>query len=190
MTTDFTVLPAAGVRAELSAVSVDARATFGPLDARQFNWRASDATWSVGQCLVHLLTVNRSMCVKMGAALDSAGRRSIAQRLPFLPGLLGPMLVRSQSPVSPRRIKTAQWAQPAASAIDRRVLGEFTDHNSEMSARLRALDERDLARVIMVSPFASFVVYSLLDGWRLIAAHNWRHVEQARRVIQSPAFPT
>jgi hypothetical protein len=69
-------------------------------------------------------------------------------------------------------------------------LGEFTDHNSEMSARLRALDERDLARVIMVSPFASFVVYSLLDGWRLIAAHNWRHVEQARRVIQSPAFPT
>ena len=189
MTTDFTVLTAAGVRAELAAVSADARATFGPLDDRQFNWRASDATWSVGQCLEHLLAVNRSMCANMSDALDSTGRRSIAQRLPFLPGLLGPMLVRSQSPVSPRKIKTAQWAQPAASAIDRRVLREFTDYNSEMSARVQALDDRALASVIMVSPFASFIAYSVLDGWRLIAAHNWRHVEQARRVIQSPAFP-
>src|SRR5688572_25926557 len=114
MTTDFTVLTAAGVRAELAAVSADARATFDPLDDRQFNWRASDTTWSVGQCFEHLLTVNRSMCVNMSDALESTGRRSIAQRLPFLPGLLGPMLVRSQSPVSPRKIKTAQWAQPAA----------------------------------------------------------------------------
>ena len=189
MTTDFTGLTAAGVRAELAAVSADARATFGPLDDRQFNWRASDAAWSVGQCLEHLLTVNRSMSANMTAALDGTGRRSLAQCLPFLPRLFGPMLVRSQSPVAPRKIKTAQWAQPAASAIGRRVLGEFADYNTEMSARLQTLDEGELARVTMVSPFASFIAYSLLDGWRLIAAHNWRHVEQARRVIPSPGFP-
>jgi len=129
------------------------------------------------------------MCTSMGAALDHTGRRSLAQRLPFLPGLVGPMLVKSQAPLSARKVKTAQWAQPAASAIDRRVLGQFADHNAEMSARLQTSDERELARVTMVSPFASFIAYSLLDGWRLIAAHNWRHIEQARRVIQSPGFP-
>jgi hypothetical protein len=56
-------------------------------------------------------------------------------------------------------------------------------------ATLRALDERDAARAIMTSPFIKVVTYSVLDGSRLILAHDRRHFEQARRVTQSPAFP-
>jgi hypothetical protein len=186
MTSDFTVLTAAEVRAELEAVSVDARATFGPLDDRQFNWRASDTAWSVGQCLEHLVKANRAMCVTMNDALD--GRRRFAQRLPVLPGIFGRLLVKSQSPVAARKFVAPQSARPGMSAVDRRTLSEFTDYNSEMSARLQGLGDRELVSV-MVSPFASFVAYSVLDGWRLIAAHNWRHVEQARRVTRSTGFP-
>jgi hypothetical protein len=41
----------------------------------------------------------------------------------------------------------------------------------------------------MTSPFASVVTYSVLDGWRLVVAHDRRHVEQARRVTQAAEFP-
>jgi hypothetical protein len=41
----------------------------------------------------------------------------------------------------------------------------------------------------MTSPFARVVTYSVLDGWRLMLAHNRRHVEQARRVTQAGEFP-
>ena len=41
----------------------------------------------------------------------------------------------------------------------------------------------------MTSPFARIITYSVLDGWRLMLAHDRRHVEQARRVVQSPEFP-
>ena len=187
MTSDFTGLTAADVRAELAAVSADARATFGPLDDRQFNWRVSDGAWSVGQCLDHLVKANRAMCVAMNDALD--GRRSLVQRLPVLPGVFGRMLVKSQSPVATRKFVAPQPARPGLSTVERRTLSEFTDYNSEMSERLQALGDRELV-VVMVSPFASFIAYSVLDGWRLIAAHNWRHVEQARRVTQSPGCPT
>jgi hypothetical protein len=37
--------------------------------------------------------------------------------------------------------------------------------------------------------FITLVTYSALDGWRLIVAHDQRHLEQARRVTQSPGFP-
>jgi hypothetical protein len=189
MTSDFTVLTAAQVQAELAAVSADARATFGPLDNRQFNWRAADSTWSVAQCLDHLVKANRAMCVAMNDALDGTGRRSVVQRLPLLPGLFGRMLVKSQSPIATRKFKAPPIGRPGSSSIDRRILDEFVDYNSEMAARLQALGGDELGHVIMVSPFVSVIAYSLLDGWRLIAAHNWRHVEQARRVTRSPGFP-
>jgi hypothetical protein len=41
----------------------------------------------------------------------------------------------------------------------------------------------------MVSPFVRFITYSVLDGCRLMAAHDRRHFEQARRVTEAAGFP-
>ena len=41
----------------------------------------------------------------------------------------------------------------------------------------------------MTSPFLGIVTYSVLDGWRLIVAHERRHVAQAKRVMGSAGFP-
>jgi hypothetical protein len=41
----------------------------------------------------------------------------------------------------------------------------------------------------MTSPFIRIVTYSVLDGWRLMVSHDRRHLEQARRVTESPEFP-
>jgi len=53
---------------------------------------------------------------------------------------------------------------------------------------LRRLDEPRARRVIMTSPFVSFITYSVLDGARLILAHDHRHIQQADRVLQLPGF--
>ena len=37
----------------------------------------------------------------------------------------------------------------------------------------------------MVSPFVAAITYSVLDGLRLVVAHDHRHFEQARRVMTS-----
>jgi hypothetical protein len=65
----------------------------------------------------------------------------------------------------------------------------FVRQQRESSARVQAIDERTAASAIMTSPFATFITYSVLDGFRLVVAHGHRHVEQARRVTQSPGFP-
>jgi hypothetical protein len=43
-------------------------------------------------------------------------------------------------------------------------------------------------RRIMTSPFVSFITDSLLDGARLMLAHDHRHIEQARRVTHARGF--
>jgi len=186
---DYTTISLADARAELEAIAADAGAAFGRLDARQINWKADASRWSVAQCLEHLLTANRQMVEMADQALDGTRRRTLWQRLPMLPRLFGRMLVRTQSPDATRRFKAPGKAQPAASALDTAIVGRFVDQQRDLIVKLDASATRDLAGVVMASPFLGVVTYSVLDGWRLIVAHERRHVQQAKRVMATPGFP-
>ena len=188
-TMDYTTISLADVRTELEAIGGEAATVFGRLDARQLNWKPDASRWSVAQCLEHLVTANRQMADMADQALDATRRRTIWQRLPIWPGLLGRMLVRSQSPDATRRFKAPGKAQPAASAIDAGIVGRFVDQQRTLIARLDAVATRDLASAVMASPFVGLVTYSVLDGWRLMVAHERRHMQQARRVMAAPGFP-
>jgi hypothetical protein len=185
---EFTTRPLAQVQAGLEAVAADVRATFGRLDARQLNWRPDATRWSVAQCLEHLLTANRLMAHAAQDALDGTRPRTIWQRLPVMPGVFGRMLIRSQAPQSTRKFTASPLATPASSDIAAHIVERFVAQGHEQVSWLRALDEERASRVIMTSPFVSFITYSVLDGARLILAHDHRHIEQARRVTQSPGF--
>jgi hypothetical protein len=187
---DYTTLSLAEVRTELENSARETQATFGGLDARQLNWRPDGARWSVAQCLEHLLTANHLMFRAAEDALNDARPRTLWQRLPFLPGVLGRMLIRSQSPNAVRKFTAPSKAQPATSDIAADIIQRFVEQHRDAVARVQALDERDAARAIMTSPFIRVVTYSVLDGWRLVVAHDRRHFEQARRVTSSPGFPS
>lgn len=186
---DYTTWSLAEVRAGLDGTAQQTQATFGGFDARQLNWRPNAAQWSVAQCFEHLLTANRLMLQAAEAALDNTRPRTVWQRLPVLPGVLGRMLIRSQAPSATRKFTAPTKAQPAASDIAADIIQRFVAQHRDAVAFVQALDERDMARAIMTSPFIKVITYSVLDGWRLILAHDRRHFEQARRVTLSPGFP-
>lgn len=186
---DYTRLSLAEVRSELAAIARDTESSFGRLDARQLNWRPDATRWSVAQCFQHLLTANQLMVGAAAAALDGTAPRSVWQKLPGWPGFAGRALIRSQSPHTTRKFKAPPTSQPSSSALEADILPRFLAQLSSDATRAAALDEAEAARTIMTSPFLRIVTYSVLDGWRLLAAHAWRHVEQAKRVTRSPEFP-
>jgi hypothetical protein len=189
MTADYTTLSLADVTAEFSAIARDVQSVFGAFDEQQLNWRPDATRWSVAQCFDHLLKVNGEMFHAIDAAMDGSRRPTVWQRLPVLPRVFGSMLIKSQMPQAKRKFTAPSQAAPASSAIDARIIERFAAYQREAADRVRSLDGRDVARIIMVSPFASFITYSVLDGCRLIATHQRRHFEQARRVTQEPGFP-
>ncbi len=180
----------ADVRTGLDDIARETQATFGGLDGRQLNWRPDAGRWSVAQCVEHLLTTNRLMFEAAEKALDVARPRTIWQRVPVLPGVLGRMLIRSQSPTAARRFTAPSTARPASSDITADVIPRFIEQQRDAAVRVQALGEDDAARTIMTSPFVRIVTYSVLDGWRLVVAHDRRHFEQAQRVVKSPGFPS
>lgn len=185
---DYTVLSLAEVRTSLDDIAREAQAAFGRLDRRQLNWQPVTGGWSVAQCLAHLLATNRLMLEAADEALNGARPKTVWQRLPIVPGLLGRMLIRSQSPATTRKFAASPRAQPAPD-IAADVIERFVEQHREAAAVVAALDENRAARTIMTSPFVQAITYSVLDGWRLIVAHDRRHFEQAQRVTLTPGFP-
>jgi hypothetical protein len=189
VTVDYTTLSLVAVRTGLDEVVCDTQATFGGLDSRQLNWRPDATRWSVAQCFEHLLAANSVMFRAADEALNGSRPRSIWQRLPVWPRLFGRMLIRSQSPDSSRKFTAPQISTPTASDIAADVVQRFIDQQRDAVSRLQTLDEEEATHAIMTSPFVRVITYSVLDGWRLVLAHDRRHIEQARRVTQSRGFP-
>src|SRR4029453_14727681 len=136
---EYTTLSLAEVRSELDVMARDTLATFGNLDARQLNWRPDAARWSVAQCLEHLLTANRLMIGQADDALNPAQPRSVWQRLPGVPGLLGRLIVRSQAPEATRKYTAPASARPASSDIAADVVQRFVVQHLDAVARVAAL---------------------------------------------------
>jgi len=186
---DYTTLSLAEVTTALDEIAEETQATFGPLDTRQLNWRPDATRWSVAQCFDHLRAANRLMFRAAEDALNDSRPRTLWQRVPVLPSVLGRMLIRSQAPDSTRKYTASPKAQPAASDIAADVIQQFVQQQRQAAGWMRGLEERTASRAIMTSPFIRVITYSVLDGCRLIVAHDRRHFEQAHRVTSSPQFP-
>ena len=186
---DYTLLSLAEIRGQVNALAREADAHFGALDGRQLNWRADEGRWSVAQCFAHLVKANQLMFDAMDRALSAAHPPTAWQRMPILPMLFGRLLIRSQAPSTRRKYSAPRTARPATSTIEPVIIDQFVEQHRSAARRLDTVDEARARRTIMVSPFIRVVTYSVLDGWRLIVAHDWRHIEQARRVMLAPGFP-
>lgn len=174
---------------ETEAIAGDARTLFGHLNPRQLNWKPSADSWSVAQCLEHLITSNRSYDPAFDLILKGAYSKTFMHRIPFLPGFFGRILIKSVSPDARRKLKAPGLAQPSSSAIEPQIVERFIANQRETLAKMKSLEDGDPAKIIVTSPFLSVVVYSALDAFRLIVAHERRHFAQAQRVTQAEGFP-
>lgn len=173
----------------LRDVAADAQRAFGGLDEPALNWQPDPSAWSVAQCFEHLVITNGLMQRAAAVALDRTHTRTFWERLPLVPRIYGTLLIRSQQPAAKRKFKTSVQATPSASGVAPDVVARFVQQQADLGAWCQAVGEPDAARAIMTSPFAGFIVYSVLDGCRLIVAHDRRHFEQAVRVSETPGFP-
>ena len=185
---DYRVLSRQQISDELEAIASDAEKAFARFDSRQANWSPSAGSWSVAQCLDHLIRINRAYYPIFDRIAKGQYRPPLVARVPLLPKLVGPMMVQVLSPQGTRKFKAGNVARPSASAIESDIVGRFIAHQRELLAWLRSLADRDLGAIVIRSPLAP-VPYSLLDAFRILVAHERRHLAQARRVTQLPEFP-
>ena len=174
---------------EAKQIAEDAQKTFGNLSVEQLNWKPNDESWSVAQCLEHLIVINSSYFPLIEKISRGEYKHSLKERLPLLPKFFGKLVLNAVKPETERKLKASPKYQPSSSAIEGDIIEKFTKHQQEVIEHIKMTGHLDLKKIIITSPVASFVTYSLLDGYKIVVAHEQRHFAQAERVTQVEGFP-
>lgn len=181
---------------ELRSTGEEAEALAAGLDREQLWWRPGADRWSVGECLDHLVRTGEAYLEVLDEAVGEGRRRGRVADGPHRPGLVGRWLVRLLEPPpglavpAPARIRpTRPGVGGGETGRDPDPLAAFLVLRGRLAEHLEAADGLDLGRIRVPSPFVPLLTFDLGSAFRVVAAHERRHLWQARRVREAEGFP-
>lgn len=169
---------------QFEAIKSDARSLVSGLSDAQFTWRPEPGRWSVGQCLAHLNIIATKMLPAFERAIADGERRRQHGQGPFKYGWLDRWMLRAMEPPPKRRLRTRPPFVPAAPGPVDQVFAEFLALHDQLIERVRRANGLDLRRVKVRSPVNRLLRFSLGAYFGITAAHDRRHLWQARRVLE------
>ena len=167
----------------------EAQEVFGDLDSEQLNWKPSPEQWSVAQCFDHLIVTNTDYFPLIQELAGGQHKRSFQERLPLLPRAFGSIVLNAVQPQAQRKFKAIPKFQPSNSAIQGDIIARFQAHQEDVIKHMKMTEGLDLKKTIITSPVMSIMTYSLLDAFKILVAHERRHMAQAKRVMDTQGFP-
>jgi hypothetical protein len=139
----------------------------------------------VAECLAHLAA---SAEVYLPALDDAVRRARAAGRTsarPFRPGIVSRWLVSSMEPPPRRRTESQRAIRPRPDLSLAQAMAAFTSAQGALRAQVAAADGLDLGAVRLRSPLVPLLRLSLGTCFGFLAAHERRHLWQARQVRES-----
>ena len=170
-------------RKQFERLSADGDALVAPLSDAQLHWRPAPDAWSVAQCIEHLNVTARLYLPFLDEAIANAIRRGLYGPGPFRYNWIGRLVVFSQEP-PPRFRSRAPAAFRPTERSRKEIMAAFRAYQVQYIDRLRQANGIDLARARVGSPAPYWVPIPLGSGFAFAAAHERRHLWQAREIIK------
>ncbi|KXK06505.1 MAG: DinB superfamily protein [Acidobacteria bacterium OLB17] len=175
------------IKADLRAISEDAKAAFGGLDANSLNWKPSAESWSVAQCLDHLILTS----TELGPAID----RKLKGEEPTFFEKYSPFTsyfgrwIKSRLAQDAKRSKAPSKSIVPPSEVGGDIVERFCAENERLIAKMDEIGKLDWDKTVLTSPFLKILTYDLRDGLDILVEHEKRHIRQAKRVMNASGFP-
>lgn len=179
----------ARLRDEFQAVAAEAAAFAATLSDAQIAWKPAPDAWSIGECLNHLTATAQACMPKLDAAISAGIRASAYGEGPFRYGWTDRLIAQASGPSSRWYLRSPRAFLPAPVRSRGEVLAAFHEVQDQLVDRLRRANGLHLVRVRVTSPVAPWRRFSLGAAFAVLAAHERRHLCQARRVAALPQFP-
>ena len=173
---------------DMSAVAEDAKAAFGNLSNEQLNWKPAEKSWSIAQCLDHLIKTNEQFYPEFAELASGTRKNSFWENISPFTGWGGRFLIKAVSEDS-KKAKAPSKAIVPPSDIDPGIVDKFCDHIAEVNSKVEAVAGVDRKKTVVTSPFLAVFTYSLDDAYTVLVEHSKRHIRQAKRVMALDGFP-
>ena len=161
---------------------VEAQALVEGLGEEEFNWRPGAGEWSVEECVAHLTMVGHVELGHIEHAIDGARARGLTGSGPFEYSAIERFILRETEPPVRHAMPALKRFVPAHNQPLTAVMPTFFHVQRMFMLQMERADGLDLRRVKVVTPISRFLKCSLGTTFAQAAAHERRHLAQARRV--------
>ena len=151
-------------------------------DEEAVNQRRSASSWSALECVTHLNLATQAMLPGIREAVEAAPASATAAQT-FKMDLPGRLLAWSLEPPVLIKLQAPKLAQPLESRGLEPVLEEFEQLHDQLIDLVHASAGKQIDQQKMKSPFAN-MHYNVYSAFRIIAAHDRRHLWQARKTLE------
>jgi len=148
-------------------------------DEEMLRKRRRQASWSALECVVHLNLANQAMLPGLRQAVEAA---ATSAKPTYRMDFSGRFLAWSLEPPALIKLKAAKIAEPLETAAPEAVLLEFETLHGQLIELLHASEGKAIDRQKVKSPFAN-MHYNAYSAFRIISAHDRRHLWQARKAL-------
>jgi hypothetical protein len=183
----FTELTGYGV--ELDRVSIGMDTLVAGLADEQAQWRPAPRRWSIVENVDHLTTTGRVYLPAFDDAVDVARSRSLYREGPFRYGVLERLMAWSMEPPIRFRLRNPRSLTPGPLRPLDDAMRDFHALQRELRDRIRGANGLDLSVTKVRSPLARWLVLSMGAAFRILRAHERRHLWQAQNVRVTRGFP-
>lgn len=173
----------------LEQVSRDAHDSFFNLTNEQIMWKPDNVSWSIGECLQHLILTDESYYTQVQAVLTKQYRRPFLSYLPFLAKFWGKLALKSVQPVVGTPLMAPAIFSKGKELNPTTIVREFEVHVGQLTQLIRETDHFNHQKIYFRSPVFKGIIYPLSDTLILMANHHERHLNQALRVFNDSRFP-
>jgi hypothetical protein len=177
-------------RRQFEQIAADADALVSPLGENQFTWKPTATAWSIAECLEHMNATARSYLPAIDEGIADAIRHGAYAEGPFHYSLIGRLFAHLMEPPARLRMRATIDKQPGPHRPKRETLAGFRAYQVQYVDRLRQANGIDLSRSCVRSPMASWIRIPLGSAFASMAAHERRHLWQARKIVLLEGFPS
>lgn len=162
---------------------------FSDLSADQLNWKPAPESWSIAQCLDHLMVSNRTYFPTFKALASQSYKPSFWTRISPFSNYLGNFLLDYTTAEGKSKGKAPAAFKPSNSSLPSDVVSLFVQHQQELRDLVERLDMWQDHRIAIASPAAGFLTYKLDTCINILAQHEARHIRQAERILANSDYP-
>jgi len=165
------------------------RCEFSSISLQQLNWKPTPGSWSIAQCLEHLVISHSTYFPELKKITDRVYRMSIWERFSPFSRLFGRVLKDQLGEQPKKKLIAPKIIRPSASDKSGEIIEHYYQSLDRFLQYISECQNIDVDKTIITSPAVKIVTYSLRDAFQFLIQHEHRHINQAIRVKVNKSFP-
>jgi uncharacterized damage-inducible protein DinB len=162
---------------------------FSHISFKQINWKPSLKSWSIAQCLDHLIASHNAYFPHLEKIIEGRYKMNFWERHSPFTSVCGKILKDQMQEQVKKKLRAPKKIGPSNSEIKIDIIQGYYKNLDVFLRNVSNCIPVDLDRTVIPSPIMRFVTYTLRDALFFLVEHEHRHINQAIRVKRNEGFP-